>query len=90
MYNVDDKGYYGKFGGAFVPELLYNNVEELKGAYLDIIGSESFQQEYHDLLRDYVGRPTPLYFAKNLSKKYKTRHYTNHPRRILIAIVVSE
>ncbi|MBL4704575.1 MAG: tryptophan synthase subunit beta [Flavobacteriales bacterium] len=75
MYNVDDKGYYGKFGGAFVPELLYNNVEELKGAYLDIIGSESFQQEYHDLLRDYVGRPTPLYFAKNLSKKYKTNIY---------------
>jgi len=74
-HNIDNKGYYGDFGGAFVPELLFNNVEELKNAYLDIINSESFQEEYSALLRDYVGRPTPLYFAKNLSKKYGTNIY---------------
>lgn len=74
-HNIDNKGYYGDFGGAFVPELLFNNVEELKKAYLDIINSESFQEEYSALLRDYVGRPTPLYFAKNLSKKYGTNIY---------------
>ncbi|MFT7612307.1 MAG: tryptophan synthase beta subunit [Parvicellaceae bacterium] len=74
-HNIDKDGYYGKFGGAFVPELLYNNVEELKNSYLDIINSDSFQKEYHELLRDYVGRPTPLYFAKNLSLKYGANIY---------------
>ena len=68
-------GFYGKFGGAYIPELLHNNVEELKSNYLEILGSEDFQKEFEDLLRDYVGRPTPLYFAKNLSEKYKTNVY---------------
>ena len=70
-YNVNKKGYYGNFGGAYVPEMLYPNVEELRLKYLDIINDESFQEEYRDLLRDYVGRPTPLYLAKRLSEKYQ-------------------
>jgi tryptophan synthase beta chain len=70
-YNVNKKGYYGNFGGAYVPEMLYPNVEELRSKYLDIINDESFQEELRDLLRDYVGRPTPLYLAKRLSEKYQ-------------------
>ena len=70
--NPDKNGFYGMFGGAFVPELLYSNITELKNSYLKIIRSESFQKEYNDLLQHYVGRPSPLYFAKNLSKKYNT------------------
>ncbi|HEY5370452.1 MAG TPA: tryptophan synthase subunit beta [Hanamia sp.] len=66
----DENGYYGQFGGAFVPEMLYRNVENLKENYLKIINSESFQKEFNELLKDYVGRPTPLYFAKRLSEKY--------------------
>lgn len=73
--NPDKNGYYGEFGGAFVPEMLYPNVEELQNNYLEIIESESFQREYQDLLKNYVGRATPLYFAKNLSEKYNTRIY---------------
>lgn len=73
--NPDKDGYYGQFGGAFVPEMLYPNVEQLQGQYLEIIESEEFQKEFRDLLKDYVGRATPLYFAKNLSKKYKTQIY---------------
>lgn len=73
--NPDKNGYYGEFGGAFIPEMLYPNVEELQNNYLEIIESESFQQEYQDLLKNYVGRATPLYFAKNLSEKYNTRIY---------------
>ncbi|WP_029294175.1 tryptophan synthase subunit beta [Chryseobacterium hispalense] len=73
--NPDKDGYYGEFGGAFVPEMLYPNVEELQNNYLEIIESESFQREYQDLLKNYVGRATPLYFAKNLSEKYNTRIY---------------
>lgn len=73
--NPDKDGYYGEFGGAFVPEMLYPNVEELQNNYLEIIESESFQREYQDLLKSYVGRATPLYFAKNLSEKYNTRIY---------------
>ncbi|HAO09018.1 MAG TPA: tryptophan synthase subunit beta [Chryseobacterium sp.] len=73
--NPDEHGYYGEFGGAFIPEMLYPNVEELQKNYLDIIESEDFQQEYQDLLKNYVGRATPLYFAKNLSQKYNTRIY---------------
>jgi tryptophan synthase beta chain len=71
----NEQGYYGKFGGAYIPEMLYRNVEELRTRYLDIIHESSFQQEYKELLRDYVGRPTPLYFAKRLSDRYKTRIY---------------
>src|SRR6187431_3049288 len=74
-YNVDKKGYYGNFGGAFIPEMLYPNVEELRENYLKIINDESFQTEYKDLLKNYVGRPTPLYFAKRLSEKYNTNVY---------------
>ncbi len=72
-YHVDQYGYYGKFGGAFIPEMLYPNVEELKTRYLEITNETSFQRELAELLKDYVGRPTPLYFAKRLSEQYKTR-----------------
>ncbi|MEA1847859.1 tryptophan synthase subunit beta [Chryseobacterium sp. MHB01] len=73
--NPDKHGYYGEFGGAFIPEMLYPNVEELQSGYLEIIESESFQREYQSLLKNYVGRATPLYFAKNLSEKYNTKIY---------------
>lgn len=73
--NPDKHGYYGEFGGAFIPEMLYPNVEELQSGYLEIIESESFQREYQSLLKNYVGRATPLYFAKNLSEKYNTQIY---------------
>lgn len=73
--NPDENGYYGEFGGAFIPEMLYPNVEELQKNYLEIIESEDFQAEYQDLLKNYVGRATPLYFAKNLSQKYQTQIY---------------
>ncbi|MCU0436846.1 MAG: tryptophan synthase subunit beta [Raineya sp.] len=69
------KGYYGSFGGAYIPEMLFPNVEELENSYLQIINSEEFQKEYWQLLRDYVGRPSPLYFAKRLSEKYNTNIY---------------
>ena len=72
-YQVDENGYYGKFGGAFIPEMLYPNVAELQSRYLDIIYEKGFQQEFHQLLRDYVGRPTPLYLAKRLSERFGTR-----------------
>lgn len=68
----DEQGYYGKFGGAYIPEMLHRNVEELKRRYLEIINEASFQKEYEQLLEDYVGRPTPLYFAERLSKQYGT------------------
>lgn len=71
----DEHGYYGRFGGAFIPEMLHRNVEELKTRYLDIIHEASFQEEYRQLLEDYVGRPTPLYHAERLSKHYRTRIY---------------
>lgn len=73
--NPDNNGYYGEFGGAFIPEMLYPNVEELQKNYLEIIESEEFQKEYQDLLKNYVGRATPLYLAKNLSNKYNTNIY---------------
>ena len=65
-------GYYGKFGGAYIPEMLHRNVEELKTRYLEIMNEASFQKEFHELLKDYAGRPTPLYHAKRLSDKYGT------------------
>ncbi|HEV8508284.1 MAG TPA: tryptophan synthase subunit beta [Chitinophagaceae bacterium] len=71
-YAPDDNGYYGKFGGAYIPEMLYRNVEELRTKYLDIIYEKGFQEEFHGLLKDYAGRPTPLYFARRLSEKYGT------------------
>ena len=75
MSLIDTHGYYGEFGGAFVPELLYKNLEELENCYLQIMRSEEFKLEYNSLLRDYVGRPTPLYLARNLSKKYGAKIY---------------
>src|SRR4051812_524893 len=69
----DEKGYYGKFGGAFIPEMLFRNVEELRTKYLDIMEEPAFQKEYQQLLEDYVGRPTPLYFAERLSKKFGSK-----------------
>jgi len=71
-FQVNTNGYYGTFGGAFIPEMLYPNVEELRENYLQIIADPSFQKEYNDLLRNYVGRPTPLYRANRLSEKYGT------------------
>ena len=75
IYNVNEKGYYGQFGGAFIPEMLYPNVEELRVSYLSIIEEPAFQEEFNALLKDYVGRPTPLFFAKRLSEKYNTTIY---------------
>src|ERR671920_66706 len=71
----NDYGYYGKFGGAYIPEMLHPNVEQLKTQYLEIMAEASFQKEYRELLKDYVGRPTPLYFAERLSRHYKTNIY---------------
>src|SRR5207244_2230486 len=68
-------GYYGDFGGAYIPEMLHRNVEELKSKYLQIMYEESFQKEFQALLKDYVGRPTPLFLAERLSKKYNTTVY---------------
>ena len=72
FYSPDEQGYYGKFGGAFIPEMLHRNVEELRTKYLDIINEAGFQKEYQQLLQDYIGRPTPLYFATRLSKHFNT------------------
>ena len=69
-YQVNEKGYYGNFGGAYIPEMLYPNVEELRKHYLEIIESDSFKAEFEQLLKDYVGRPSPLYKAKRLSERY--------------------
>jgi len=74
-YNVNEQGYYGQFGGAYIPEMLYPNVEELREKYLDIIYSKDFQYDFYRLLKNYVGRPTPLYFASRLSEQYKTKIY---------------
>jgi tryptophan synthase beta chain len=74
-YNLNEKGYYGEFGGAFIPEMLYPNVEELRQNYLKVMAEPDFQKEFNQLLKDYVGRPSPLYFAKRLSEKYNTKIY---------------
>ena len=74
-YAVDEHGYYGKFGGAFIPEMLYPNVEELRQQYLEIMQDSEFQAEFKDLLKQYVGRPTPLYYAKRMSEHYGTKIY---------------
>ncbi|WP_339703860.1 tryptophan synthase subunit beta [Algoriphagus aquimarinus] len=75
MIKVDEKGFYGKFGGAYIPEMLHPNVEELKENYESIMASQEFQDEFRGLLKDYVGRPTPLYFASRLSEKYGAKIY---------------
>ncbi|MDR1022414.1 MAG: tryptophan synthase subunit beta [Prevotellaceae bacterium] len=74
-YNLTGNGYYGEFGGAYIPEILYANVEALQESYLKIIGDPAFTAEFDALLRDYVGRPTPLYFARRLSEQYAARIY---------------
>ena len=74
-FHIDSKGFYGKFGGAFVPDVLLPNIQALQEAYLSIIESEDFQREFHELLRDYVGRPSPLYYARRLSEKYGAKIY---------------
>lgn len=75
MIQIDERGYYGEFGGAFIPEMLHANVEELRTKYLEIIQEASFQKEFQSLLKDYVGRPSPLYLAERLSAHYKTPIY---------------
>ena len=74
-YNINSKGYYGSFGGAYIPEMLLHNIEELKENYLKIINDKSFTKEFNELLKNYVGRPSPLYFSKNLSQKYLKKVY---------------
>ncbi len=74
-YNIDQNGYYGDFGGAYIPEMLYPNISELKQKYISIMNDVNFKKEFDELLKEYVGRPTPLYFAKRLSKKYNTKIY---------------
>ena len=74
-YNVDNDGFYGDFGGAFIPEMLFPNVEILRQQYLTLSAESSFQEEFKALLKDYVGRPTPLYFAERLSKQFNTKIY---------------
>lgn len=83
MKNPDELGYYGEFGGAFIPEMLYPNIQELQRNYQSILADEKFICQYEDLLRNYVGRPSPLYFAQNLSEKkgakiYLKREDLNH------------
>lgn len=74
-YQVNEKGFYGEFGGAYIPEMMYQNIEELREKYLDILSSDAFKSEFSQLLRNYVGRPSPLYFAKRLSEHYNTKIY---------------
>ena len=74
-YAVSEKGYYGRFGGAFIPEMLYPNIEELRENYLKITNAPEFQQEFQSLLKNFVGRPTPLYFASRLSERYHAKIY---------------
>ncbi len=74
-YQVNEKGYYGEFGGAYIPEMMVPNIEELSSRYLEIINSYDFRQEFVDLLKNYAGRPSPLYLAKRLSEKYQSNIY---------------
>jgi tryptophan synthase beta chain len=74
-YNVNEKGFYGEFGGAYIPEMLHKNVEDLKSSYINIIESDSFKKDFHYLLKEYVGRPSPLYYAERLSEKHNATIY---------------
>ena len=74
-YQVNQEGYYGEFGGAYIPEVLKPHIDELRNTYLQVLEDESFQREFHQLLRDYVGRPSPLYLAHRLSEKYGCKIY---------------
>ena len=75
QYKANNLGYFGEFGGAFIPEMLYANVEELRQNYMKIMADDSFKKQFDYLLRDYVGRPSPLYLAERLSEKYKCNIY---------------
>ena len=72
-YTVNEKGYYGEFGGAWIPEMMYTNIDELKRRYLEIIEADDFKAEFNQLMKDYVGRPSPLYFAKRLSEHFGSK-----------------
>jgi tryptophan synthase beta chain len=72
-YYADDEGYFGDFGGAYVPEMLHATIEELVGQYRSIVETDAFKTEYRNLLRDFVGRPSPLYFAPRLSELYRCK-----------------
>ena len=74
-YQVDENGYYGRFGGAYIPEILHRCVDDLRKTYLKVLESEAFKKEFHRLMRDYVGRPSPLYYARRLSDRYGCRIY---------------
>ncbi|MBN1143046.1 MAG: pyridoxal-phosphate dependent enzyme, partial [Bacteroidales bacterium] len=74
-YSVSERGYYGEFGGAFIPEMMYPNIEELRQNYLKILDDPEFKREFNSLLKDYVGRPSPLYFAGRLSEFHGTKIY---------------
>lgn len=74
-YNINQEGFYGNYGGSYVPEILYKTVNDLREAYLPILESEEFKTEFHALLRDYVGRPSPLYLARRMSEKYGCQLY---------------
>ena len=75
IIQVDEKGFYGKFGGAYIPEMLYPNVEELRENWEAIVASPTYQEEFQSLLKDFVGRPTPLYFAERLSASFGAKIY---------------
>lgn len=75
QFNVNENGYYGQFGGAYIPEILHRCVTELREAYLRIMESSSFKQDFDQLLRDYVGRPSPLYYSRQLSERYGAKIY---------------
>ena len=74
-YNVDELGYYGEFGGAFIPEMMYPNLKQLSDNYLKILNDDQFNKEYRSLLKDYVGRPSPLFFASRLSAFHHTKMF---------------
>ncbi len=74
-YTVNKDGFYGEFGGAYIPEMMYQNIKELRESYLEILDSPEFLKEFEELMRDYVGRPSPLYYARRLSEFYNTRVY---------------
>ncbi len=74
-YQSDKKGYYGRFGGAFIPEMMVQNIEQLQSCYLELIGSDEFKQEFRQLLSDYAGRPSPLYYSDRLSDRYHAKIY---------------
>ncbi len=73
--DIDERGYYGRFGGAYIPEMLHGNVEQLQRSYLGMMADPEFKREFDLLLKDYVGRPSPLYYADRLSKHYRARIY---------------